>query len=169
MTKAELLSWLREEQGRWEGLLDRVGEARTDDQGAAGSWSLKELVAHLTVWQRNLVARMSAAQRGEAAPAPPWPAELEAEDDINAWIYEANRGRSVREVLDDSQQMFRELFAAVEGLPDDTRFETVVVSGREFYTVWVGGERFAPGEFFYHFRDDHAPDVRAWLARGEKR
>src|SRR5690349_14479892 len=105
MTKSELLSWLRAEQGRWAGLLDRVGEARMDE-GAAGSWSMKELVAHLTVWQRNLVARMSAAQRGEAAPAPPWPAELEAEDDINAWIHEANRGRSVREVLDDSRQMF---------------------------------------------------------------
>ena len=77
MTKSELLSWLREEQGRWEGLLDRVGEARMEEEGAAGSWSTKELVAHLTAWQRNLVARMSAAQRGEAAPAPPWPAELE--------------------------------------------------------------------------------------------
>jgi hypothetical protein len=169
MTKSELLSWLREERARWEDLLDLVGEARMEEEGATGSWSTKDLVAHLTVWQRNLVARMSAAQRGETAPAPPWPAELEAEENVNAWIYEANRARSVREVLDDSQQMFRELFAAVEGLPDDARFETVVASGREFYTVWLGGERFAPGEFFYHFRHDHEPDVRAWLARRENR
>src|SRR6185295_39057 len=96
MTKSELLSWLREEQRRWEGLLDRVGEARMEEKGAAGSWSTKELVAHLTAWQRNLVARMSAAQRGEAAPTPSWPAELEAEDDVNGWIHEASRGRSVR-------------------------------------------------------------------------
>jgi hypothetical protein len=30
----------------------------------------------------------------------------------------------------------------------------------------VGGdERYVAGEFFYHFHDDHEPDVLAWLER----
>src|SRR4051794_36557116 len=121
MTKSDLVTWLREEHRRWETLLDRVGAARMEEVGATGSWSMKDLVAHLTVWQRNLIGRMLAAQRGEPAPAPAWPAQLEAEDDVNAWIHQANRERSVGEVLGDSAQMFGELFAAVDGLPDDAR------------------------------------------------
>jgi hypothetical protein len=34
--------------------------------------------------------------------------------------------------------------------------------------VWLNDQRFPAGEFFDHFRDDHEPDVRAWLARVEK-
>ena len=99
MNKSELLKWLQEEDRQWEALLDQIGEARMDQPGVNGDWSMKDIVAHLTGWQRRVVANLQAAQRGEPAPPPHWPAHLEAEDDINAWIYETNRGRSVREVL----------------------------------------------------------------------
>jgi hypothetical protein len=93
---------------------------------------------------------------------------LQTDDEINAWIYEANRGRSLREVLEEAHQVFRQLLAVIEALPDDLRIETVQASGREYYLVWLDDKRFQVGEFFDHFRDDHEPDVRAWLALEEK-
>ena len=78
------------------------------------------------------------------------------------WIYESNRERSVREVLDESHQLFQQLIAVIEGLPEDTRID------EEHHLVWFGEKRFPAGEFFDHFHDDHEPDVRAWLARIEK-
>jgi hypothetical protein len=97
-----------------------------------------------------------------------WPAHLQTEDEINAWIYESNRGRSLREVLDEADRSFQQLLAVIDGLPDEVRIETIQVApDREFYLVWLGKERFPPGEFFDHFLDDHEPDVRAWLARVE--
>src|SRR5215831_13108863 len=98
MTKTELLAGLHSEQEQWEALLAQIGEARMDQPGVAGEWSIKDIVAHLTGWRRRTVARLQAAQRGEAAPPPPWPAHLRTVDEVNAWIYEQNRGRSVREV-----------------------------------------------------------------------
>ena len=100
--------------------------------------------------------------RGEPAPPPPWPAHLQTDDEINAWIYAANHDRSVREVLDESHQVFQLLLAAIEGLPDDVRIDPA------HYLVWLDDQRFPAGEFFDHFHDDHEPDVRAWLARIEK-
>jgi uncharacterized protein DUF1706 len=140
-----------------------------DQPGVAANWSMKDMVAHLTGWNRRLINQVRAAGRGEPEPPPPWPTDLQTEDEVNAWIYESNRGRSVQEVLDDSRQMFRELFAVIESLPNDVQIEIVRNSaGREFYPIWLGGPRFPVGEFFDHFRDDHEPDVRAWLAREEK-
>jgi len=159
MKKSELLSWLREENRQWEGLLERIGEARMDEPGVNSQWSFKDLVAHLTGWQPRLIARMQAAQRDEPEPPPPWPAHLQTDDEINAWIYESNRGRSVREVLDESHQVFQQLLAVIEGLPDAVRIDP------EYHLVWLGDKRFPAGEFFDHFHDDHEPDVRAWLAR----
>jgi hypothetical protein len=165
MKKTELLNLLQEKYRQWDAFLDQIGRARMDQPGVNGDWSMKDIVAHLTGWNRNLVARFQAASHREPEPSPPWPAQFQSEDEINAWIYESNRGRSAREILDESQQVFQELFAVIEGLPDDVRIEFIEP---KFYIVWVGNEYFPAGEFFDHFHDDHEPDVRAWLARVEE-
>jgi hypothetical protein len=77
------------------------------------------------------------------------------EDDINAWIYEANRDRPLREVFDDMDTVCQELLAVIKGLPDDTPII------REWRVVTLGDERFPAGEFFDHFRDDHEAEMRA--------
>jgi hypothetical protein len=165
MKKSELLNWLRERYQQWEVFLDQIGPECMDQVGVNGDWSMKDIVAHLTGWNRNLVARLQAAQRGEPEPPPPWPANLQTEDEINAWIYETNRHRSVREVLSETHQVFQQLLAAIEALRDDVRIERIEPA---YHLVWVNDQRFLAGEFFDHFRDDHEPDIRAWLAREEK-
>jgi Protein of unknown function (DUF1706) len=83
-------------------------------------------------------------------------------DEINAWIYEANHERPVREVLDESHQVFRQMFAAIEGLPDE------VLNDPARYLPWLEAESVKPGDFFAHFHEEHESDLRAWLARVEK-
>ena len=162
MQKSELIDWLQEKQQKWEAFLDAIGPTRLEQPGVNGEWSLKDIVAHLTSWNWRLVAGLQAAERGQPEPPPHRPAALQTEDEINAWIYQANRGRSVGDIREECQRMFRELFAALAALPEDVRFERVEP---KFNLVWLGDTRFAVGEFFDHFEDDHEPDVRAWLAR----
>ena len=162
MQKSELLNWLQEEYQQWEALLDQIGPTRMEQPSVNGDWSMKDIVAHQWGWLPRLITRIQAAQRGEAEPPPPWPAHLQTDDEINAWIYESNHGRSVRDVLDESRQVFQQFVAVIEGLPDGTRID------EERHLVWLKGQRFPVGEFFDHFHDDHEPDVRAWLARVEK-
>ena len=164
MKKTELLDWLQEEYQKFEAFLDQIGETRMNQPGVAGDWSMKDIVAHLTGWQPRLTSNIQAAQRGEPEPPAPWPTHIQEEDDINAWIYESNRERSVSEVLDESRRVFQEFLAVIEGLPDDIRIEEIK-HDRTYYVVWVNDQRFPAGEFFDHFHDDHEPDVRAWLAK----
>jgi carboxymethylenebutenolidase len=167
--KADLLNWLHDQQRQWESLLAEFGPERLEQTGMAGGHaSMKDLVAHLTGWNGKLVTQLQAAQRGESGYVTPWPATLKTDDDINAWIYTTNHGRSLREVLDESQEVFNQLFATLESLPDDIQIDTIIDNGREFHPLWVGGQRIPAGEFFYHLREDHASDVRAWLAQGAK-
>jgi hypothetical protein len=162
MKKSELLNWLQDEYRQWQAFLDEIGPERMEQPGVNGPWSMKDMVAHLTGWQPKLIATLQAAQHGEPEPPPPWPAHLETEDEINAWIYESNRGRSLPDVLEESHQAFKQLLTVIEALPDDARIEP------EWHLVWLGDRYFPAGEFFDHFHDDHEPDVRAWLARDEK-
>ena len=165
MKKSELLNWLQEKYQQWEVLLDEIGPARMDRPGVNGDWSMKDIISHLTGWNRWLLDRLQAAGRGESEPPPPWPAHLQTDDEINAWIYESSRGRSVREVLDEMRQVHQQLLRVIEGLPDDVRIETIESA---YHLVWVDDQRFPAGEFFDHFHDDHEPDVRAWLEQEGK-
>ena len=160
MNKAELLNGLQEEYQQWQGLLDQIGPARTDQPGVAGPWSIKDIVAHLTGWRRRTVARLQAVQHGQPEPPPPWPADLQTDDEINAWIYQSRQGRSVREVLDESHQVFQQLLAAIEGLSEE-----VLADVQRF--PWMEGQPFSAAVFFAHFHEEHEPDMRAWLARME--
>ena len=165
MNKPELLNGVREEYRQWEALLNQIGEARMDQPGAVADWSIKDIIAHLTGWRRRTVARLQAAQRGEGEPPSYWPAHLQADvdlDEINAWIYEQNHGRPVREVLDESHHVFQQMFAAIEGLPDE------VLSDPARYLPWLEAESVKPSDFFAHFHEEHESDMRAWLARVEK-
>ena len=168
MNKSELVDWLQKEYQEWEALLDKIGTERMEQPGVNGDWSMKDVVAHLTGWQPRVNASIQAAQRREPEPPPPWPAHLQTDDEINAWIYESNRGRSLGEVREESRRVFRQLLAVVEGLPEDLRIEQVHQGERVYHLVWLGDQRFQPGEFFDHFHDDHESNVRAWLRRVEK-
>src|SRR6266508_3921739 len=159
MKKSELRNWLQEEYQQWEVFLDQIEPTRMDQPGVNGDWSMKDIVAHLSGWNRWLVARLQAAQRNEPEPPPHWPAHLQTEDEINAWIYESNRGRSVREVLDETHQVYQQLLAVIEGLPDEVLIDPVR------HLPWLDGQPFSAGEFFAHFHEEHEPDMRAWLAR----
>src|SRR5579864_919180 len=95
-SKAQLLDDLRSEQVAFEALLDEIGESHMTQPGVAGDWSIKDVVAHLTGWRRRSVARFQAALRREPMPAPEWPSHLDPDDEVdevNAWIYAANRDK----------------------------------------------------------------------------
>jgi hypothetical protein len=162
MEKSELLRWLQEEIRGWDELLDQIGPARMEQPGVNGDWTMKDMVAHQTGWNRWQVDRFQAALREEPEPAPPWPVALQADDDINAWIYETYRVRSLKDVLEETRQVLRQLVTIVENLPVDARIEHLEPA---FYLVWLGGERYVASEFFNHYHDDHEADVRAWMER----
>ena len=162
MNKAEMIAGLQEEYQNWLALLDQVGLEYMDQPDVAGNWSIKDIVAHLTGWRRRTVARIQAAQHGDPEPPTLWPAHLQTDDEINAWIYETNRKRSVPEVLDDSHLVFEQLLTAMEGLSDQVYMDV------PRYLPWLGENPFAPATFFAHFHDEHEPDMRAWLAQIKK-
>lgn len=155
-SKAQLLDDLRDEQAHFEALLQDIGEDHMTQPGVAGEWSIKDVVAHLTGWRRRTVAQFQAALRNEPAPAPFWPPHLQTDDEINAWIYAANRDLPLADVLRDSRDVFQQLVQTLDAFPeadllDHTRFP------------WLEGEPLSGAALFGHFHEEHEPDMRAWL------
>ncbi len=161
MNKKDLLDDLQNHYQQFEALLAQIHEDRMDQPGVAGHWSVKDIVAHLTGWRKRTVARLQAARKGEADPPPPWPASLQTDDEINAWIYERNHSRTVREVLDDSRQTFQSLVTALDAFTE----EELANPGR---FPWSQGQPLTGDMFFAHYHEEHEADMRNWLEQQEK-
>ena len=156
INKAQLINDLKAEQAGWEALLADIGEAHMTQPEVAGGWAIKDIVAHLTGWRRRSVARFQAVLRHEASFSPPWPPHLEKDDEINAWIYAANRDKSLSDVLQDSRDVFQQLVDTLEAFP-----ETELLDPKRF--GWTEDDVPTGAAFFAHFHEEHEPDMRAWL------
>ncbi len=168
MKKSELLNWLQQEYQQWEELLVRIDPTRMDQVGVNDQWSFKDLIAHLIPDGLRSIAELQAILRNDPEPPPPWPANLQTDDEINAWIYQTNHENSVHQILDESHQMFQHLFTVIKELPEDVKIDIAHQRESMVYFVCLGDRRIQPGYFFDHFHDDHEQDVRNWLKRIEK-
>ena len=155
--KEALLAQMYDEHAFWHALLADIGEARMEQPGPMGEWTFKDLAAHLTGWRARTIARLEAASQGQEAPPPPWPASLETDDDVNAWIYQQNRDRPLRDVLSDADGSYQRLAAALAALP-----ETDLTTPGRF--AWMEGKPLAEGDFFGHLHEEHEPSIHAWLS-----
>jgi uncharacterized damage-inducible protein DinB len=161
LTKTQLLTELRNEQAAWEALLAEIGEAHMTQPEVAGGWSIKDIVAHLTGWRRRSVRRFQALLNHAPDFLPPWPPELQEDDEINAWIYESNRNRPLADVLSDSREAFQQLIDTLAAFSEDELQDLRRSLGLE-------EEQVSGSMFFAHFHQEHEPDMRAWLEKVKK-
>jgi hypothetical protein len=157
-TQADVAAAIRSDRETWRTLVADVGPDRLDEPGPMGEWTFGDMAGHLAGWRNYRAGQFEAAARGEPDPGPPWPAALEEDDDINAWIHEHDRDRSAEDLVAEYDASFERLAAAIEALP-----EAAVADPNAF--PWMGGDPIVDADFTSHLHDEHLPAVRAWLDR----
>lgn len=163
MSKSALLETLDTARAEWETLIAEVPEARMTEPGAAGEWSVKDVLAHVAVYERWTADQLDAMLRGETemyiAPDVPPGANTGDMDARNAAYYEAWRNRSLAEVRGEAREAFALLRAAIERTPEDLLNESERFAWLSGSAVW----QMIPGNAYEHYHD-HIPDIRALLA-----
>jgi hypothetical protein len=123
-TKAEALAELRAVFERWELAL----AARSEDELVAprfdDGWSIKDMLAHLWVWQQRSIARLEAALEAREPRYPVWPAQFAPEQadqphDLNAWLYAQSRDTPWSAVYAAWHSGFLRLLELAAAIPDE--------------------------------------------------
>ena len=156
MDKATFLESVRSERARWEATLVEVGEGRMEEPGAEGDWSVKDVIAHISWHEREMVEMLR--QRSLEVGSNLWMLPLRKR---NAAIFEQNRLRSLGDVLSESQEIFPQLMREAETLSEEDlnnpgRF--VKMPGN-----WVPWKIIAENSYEHYL--DHMKSIRAWLAQ----
>ncbi|MFN8376413.1 MAG: DinB family protein [Anaerolineae bacterium] len=147
MDKRTLVKTLRTKRAEWESLLAQVDEARMVEPGAAGHWSVKDIIAHITQYESWMLANLQALRQGERLPLfNPW--DMLELDERNARIYDLHRDKSLAQVQAEARDTFDYIITAVKTLsqtelnhPFDSERsvgETVCYDTYEHYAQHVG-------------------------------
>lgn len=101
------------ERAAFDAALSILSRERLVAPGAAGVWSAKDIVAHVTWAEREMIGVL---QRRELAGSDLWRL---SQDERNAAVYAENRGRPLNDVLDDARGVFQSLRAEIARLSDE--------------------------------------------------
>ncbi len=159
MNKTEFLDRQRQARAEWEALLAEVGPERMTRPGTAGYWSVKDVIAHVAWFEREMVGliRERALEGSEL-----WDLDQDAR---NAVVYEQNRDRPLDEVLAEAREVYAELLPMLEGMSDDEYENAARFQGMPpGWTPW----RVIAGNTWEHY-EAHMPAIRASLAAEEGR
>ncbi len=146
--KDDLLSRAAEEYKVFHNALQNLSEAQLTEVWY-GSWSIKDIVAHITGWHRELLPALERITRGER-PIP----KGTSYDDVDAWnekFASALRSRPFAEVLRELDQTHVAFLRAAAEVPE-TRFQPT----RTAYKI-------VDGNTAHHYRE-HGDEIRAWRA-----
>lgn len=138
-------------------------EGLTDDEmlrpGAAGYWSVKDIMAHLAAWESELItALVWVEQKKRGAPG------IVKIDEIDEWNdeqYHISVARPLKVIREDFDGVAKHLVAAIEALDDDT-----LDNNRRF--SWMEGEplSYLVYENAIWHEEEHAEDILAWREEG---
>jgi hypothetical protein len=152
MTKTELVANIRRDRAALDALLGEIDDARTLEPSLDAGWSVKDVLAHISAWERACTGWLETVARG-ATPERP---EVRDVDATNAGYYERAKDAPLAEVAAESAASYDALLAAVErlsdaDLDDETRFG---------FPMW----RMIDGNSGEHYRE-HIEQIGAWLER----
>jgi uncharacterized protein (TIGR03083 family) len=157
MTKDELIAELEREWEALQAAIDGLTDEQLTRMPVVGEWTVKDLLAHIAVWESRLVTALFKAERGFV---PSDLVEADAEvDALNAQFYREQKDRPLDRILEDLHDVHLALVNRLEAFP-----EQALNDPRKF--KWMKGEplsRMVAGDSVEHYRE-HAEDIGRWRA-----
>jgi hypothetical protein len=154
MNRAEFLDALRKGRAEWEALISGIDRARMEIPGVEGDWSIKDIIAHVTWYEREMI---EVARDRVLKGSPHW--ALPATEERNAAIHADTRALSLDDVLLQSTRVYRELYQALQTLGDEDLAQASRF--RDMPAEWVPRELIASNTCEHY--PQHIPHIRAWL------
>ena len=156
---SELLDLVEETFDAWMHLLESVPEDTFEQPGVSGNWSLKDIIAHITWHEEQMVQVMEA----RALIGSEW-WELPTHE-RNAKIYEENKSVSLSDILAAATAVHRQLVHWIGTLTDKDLNEPAQFEGMP--EDWLFGDILSQNTYIHY--GDHAASVSKWISDQENR
>ena len=151
----QLATIIQETWISWEKLIKKYEKVQMTSPDTAGEWSLKDIIAHITWHEKEMVGLITAhALVGSEL----WNLPT---DERNAAIYELVKDQPVEQVLAESAQIHQQLLDSLpmlsnEDLTDPSGFPNMPPDWQPWMLI---------AQNTYEHYEDHMRDVKMWLEK----
>lgn len=158
MTKGKLLEKIHMERDRFEETVVKLTKDQILDPGLAGGWSVKDILAHISVWEFRMIEWLEQALKGEVpellAPDRTW----DDLDEMNKQSYSENQSKSLSLILSQFHASFPKAIQAVEETPETALIDLNRFEWRDGNPLW----KIVATITFWHYKE-HGEQITAWL------
>lgn len=170
ISKTELVKLLHSERKQLRDLLNRINDKRMEIPNVQGKWSVKDIIAHITVWEHRGTKWIESIVKGEE-PKIPLAGDIVSDMDnmvhliskLNQEIYQKNRNRPLMDILEEFEATFPKLIEQVQALSDDQL-------NRSFQAEWTRNNRITTRGILEwhldHYRS-HMKHIMNWFEKLE--
>jgi uncharacterized protein (TIGR03083 family) len=154
VTKEELIAAIETAWERLQAALGDLSDEQMTRQPVTGRWTIKDLLAHIAVWESRLVTNLYKVERGVPPEVNITPAQV---DRLNEQFYREQKDRPLERVLEDIHAVHLALLNRLESMPDN-----VLTDPRQF--KWMKGQplgSLVAEDSFEHYRE-HAEEIEQW-------
>jgi hypothetical protein len=158
MNKNDLLQRLEESRENFLALIDPLQDEQLIEPGVMETWSVKDILAHLTMWEAQLITLLFKVKQGKKPQTVHF--QGDSVDAINQKWLEQHKGRDLHLVLSDFNGIRNQTILRVEMFS-----EADLVRSDRF--PWAKGKplwKWVAADTFEH-EAEHAQHIQAWLGK----
>ena len=158
-SKAQLLKDIQTQRRRLEKNLAKLSASELIEPGVTGSWSVKDLLAHLTAWEQLFLHWCSSGEGAPTCEIPPVGMSRQAMAVLNEAIFKRNRDRPLEDVAAEFTASFLQIQAAIQDISEEDLF----AHGRFPWTGNLTLADYAAGNTCNHYAWANA-QIRKWIS-----
>lgn len=121
-SKDQLLKDIHTERRRLEKNLSVLRAEDMIQPDVIGTWSVKDILAHLVAWERLFMDWYFAGVHADTPGTMPVGMSQKSINALNQQIYEKNQGRSLDDILAEFHISYQEIMTLIEAIPEEDMF-----------------------------------------------
>lgn len=121
-TKDRLLTEIQREREALEQFLDMLAPEQMTHPGALGTWSVKDVLAHLVEWEQMFLGWYAVGKRGEIPATPAEAFTWRQLPQLNRQIFEKHRDRALEDIQKQFESSYRKMLKTIQGMTEEELF-----------------------------------------------
>jgi len=158
MSKEKLIKEIQIERLHLERTLEKISRQQMINPGVMDDWTVKDLLAHITIWEQRMVRWLEQTVRDEVPemlpPGMTW-------DDLDRWneqTYQKHRHRDLDEVLADFELSYPQALSAAQDISEEDLIDPDRYAWRDGRPLWA----MVAANTSWHYKE-HEETITTWL------
>jgi len=158
ISKQEMLDLIDSEWEALEAVVEQLSEEKMTGSRVEGNWSVKDILGHITAWEKRMVQWLEESLRGEVPQRPAPGMTWDDLDRLNEQIYLENEDKALDEVLREFRGFHQESLRAVEAMEERDLLDPERFEWRDGDPIW----HMVAANTWWHYKE-HREAITSWM------